>query len=39
LKCFTEDAVLIYSGVEFQIEVPENINEFRINSLGIGVQS
>jgi len=39
LKCFTEDAVLIYSGVEFQIEVPENITEFRIYSLGIDVQS
>jgi len=23
LKCFTEDAVLMYSGIEFQIEVPE----------------
>ena len=22
-KCFTEDAVLMYSGIEFQIEVPE----------------
>ena len=23
LKCFAEDAVLMYSGIEFQIEVPE----------------
>ena len=38
LKCFTEDAVLIYSGMEFQIEVPETMNELQNNSvLGLGV--
>ena len=38
LKCFTEDAVLMYSGIEFQIEVPEKMNELRTNSvLGLGV--
>jgi len=37
-KCFTEGAVLIYSGIEFQIKVPETINELRNNSvLGLGV--
>jgi len=24
LKCATEEAVLMYSGIEFQIEVPKN---------------
>jgi len=38
LKCLSEEAVLIYTGIEFQIEVPENINEIRNNSeLGLGV--
>ena len=38
LKCFTEDAVLMYSGIESQIEVPEKMNELRNNSvLGLGV--
>ena len=38
LICFTKDAVLIYSGIEFQIEVPEKMNELRNNTvLGIGV--
>jgi len=27
LKCFTEGAVLMYSGIEFGIEVPEKMNE------------
>jgi len=38
LKCFTEDAVLMCSGIEFQIKVPEEMNELRNNSvLGLGV--
>ena len=37
-KIFTEDAVLIYSGIEFQIEVPEKMNELHNNSvLDLGV--
>jgi len=26
LKCLTEDAVLMYSGIAFQIKVPEKMN-------------
>jgi len=31
LKCFTEDAVLMYLGIESQIEVPEKMDELRNN--------
>ena len=37
VNCFTEDAVLMYSGIEFEIEVPEKMNELRNNSVvGLG---
>ena len=37
LKCLTEDAVLMYSGIAFQIKVPEKMNQLRNNSvLGLG---
>ena len=38
LKSFTEEAVLIYSGKDFQIEVPEKMKELQNNSvLGLSV--
>jgi len=37
VNCFTEDAVLMDSGIEFEIEVPEKMNELRNNSVvGLG---
>jgi len=37
LKCLTEEAALMYSGIEFQIEVPK-MNEIRNHSMsGLGV--
>ena len=37
LKCFTKAAVIMYSGIEFRIEVPEIMNELRESVLGLGV--
>ena len=41
LKCFKEEEeeeVLMYSGIEFQIKVPEKLNKLQIKSVfGIGV--
>ena len=38
LKCFTQGAVFMYSEIEFQIEVPDKMNELRKNSVqGLGV--
>jgi len=37
LKCFTEGAVLMYSGIEFQIEVPETMNELQIIQCSVSV--